>query len=150
MTLTTFRRYHHVLQPSGDEARETLEAIKNGAEVMVEVKAARNPRQHRLFFALLKLLVDNSDRFDSVPHALIEVKLACHEYDLYVSLDGKTYYVPRSIAFHSMPQDKFKRLFDRTVFVICSKWLVGTDQDDLRREVYALIDGPQAIGERAA
>lgn len=150
MTLAMFRRYHNVLQPTGDEAREMLEAIKNGAEVMVEVRTARNIRQHKLFFALLAKVVENSDFFVSVDHALIEMKLACHEYDLHVTMSGERKYIPRSLKFHSMPQDRFNRLFKRAIHIITTKWIPGLNKDDLLQEVYRMIDGPQALGERAA
>ena len=58
---TVWRRQGGALLPTDDEALGVLVAHKDGAEVMVEVKGARNPRQHRLFFALCNVVAESDE-----------------------------------------------------------------------------------------
>ena len=151
MTKAVFTRRSGALYPADDEARELISAMKDGKDCMVTVHVARSPRQHRLFFALLGLLVANSDAFVSVDDALRRVKIATGEVETFINPDnGKCYFFPNSVAFESMDGVRFTRLFDRALHVITTRWLAGTDADELRAEVFALVDGPAAIGRRAA
>lgn len=149
----TFVRYHNVLRPADEDGDEALRAMKEGQEVVVDVSPSRNPKFHRLFFKLLKLFVDNSDMFSSIDDALVAVKVACGEVETWIDPNtGQVYYIPRSIAFEKMDGARFRRLFDRAVFVICERWMTGMNADDLRREAYRLVDGEErsSLGERAA
>lgn len=140
-----------VLIPADAEGRSIIDALREGKDVMVEVKPARNPRHHRMFFALLNLLVENTEAFDSVEGALTAVKIACGEVDPIIDqTTGKTFWTLRSIAFEKMDQARFNRLFERALHIICDRWLVGTDTDQLRSRVFEIVDGPAAIGVRAA
>src|ERR1700722_14432479 len=76
-----------ILIAADEDARTVLDRIKDGADVMVEVRRPRNVRFHRLFFKLLDLIVDNTDCFSSVEHALLAVKVATHEVDTYIDAD---------------------------------------------------------------
>ena len=63
---------------------------------------------------------------------------------------GEVYLIPMSIAFASMTQAAFSEFMDAAINVIVARWLQGTDAEQLRREVFAVLDGPAAIGTRAA
>lgn len=147
------KRGASVLIAADEEARCVMDHIKDGTDLMVEIKRARNPRQHRLFFALLNLLVQNSDAFDNVEQALSAVKIGIGEVDPMIDArSGKTFWTLRSIAFESCEQDRFNRIFERSLSLICDRWLIGTDRDDLRREVMDMTDSPErrSLGRRVA
>lgn len=152
MTKVVMRRHLAGLLPVDAAGAEVLRKIQAGRDVLVEVKTARNPRQHRLFFALLGLLVDNTDQFASVELALQAVKLGLGEADPIVNAaTGEVVYVLRSIAWESMDGTRFGRLFDDAVRLIADRWL-GTDHEELRQNVYLMVDGPAAasLGRRVA
>lgn len=141
----------NALLPSTQEGRDVLAGIASGKEVMIEIKTARNVRFHRLFFGMLNLLVENSDSFDTVDQALTAVKIATGEVDPVIDAKtGKTFWVTRSIAFESCSQERFSRIFERALFVICDRWLIGTDTETLRAEIFDLVDGDRAssLGRR--
>ena len=151
MTTIACVKHNGALLPADEDAAEVLRKVANGREVLVEVKTPRSVRQHRLFFGLLKLLVDNSDAFVSVDDALKRVKIACGEVDELIDAGtGQVFYTLRSIAFASCDQTRFAALFDLAVRVITERWLVGTSEAELRQRVYELVDGPAAIGRRVA
>lgn len=153
MTVIAMIKHNGGLLPMDEAATEALAKIAKGREVLVEVKQPRSVRNHRLFFGLLNLLVENSGVFINVEDALKRVKIACGEVDELIDADtGQVFYTLRSIAFASMDQTRFSALFDLAVKVITERWLVGTSQDDLRQRVYELVDGPVAssLGRRVA
>lgn len=151
MTAAVFAKHHGALRPADDDAAALVSQIKDGREVMVEVTLARNPRAHRLFFKMLAVLVENSDAFVSVEHALVALKYATGEVDTIVDgSTGEVHYAPRSIRFSAMDQTAFSDLFDRSIKVITHKWLVGTDADELRQRIFDLVDRPGSIGRRVA
>lgn len=139
------------LFPVDDEGKAEIDRLAPGKECLAEIRTPRNVRQHRLFFKLLQVLVENSDDFDDIDDALIRVKIATHEVDVKIEKDtGTAYFVPRSIAFASMDGTRFGRLFDRALYVITERWLVGMDRDELRQQIYDMVDGPEraALGKR--
>jgi hypothetical protein len=146
-------KHRMMLAPVDDEGMEILQSIADGREVMVDVKQARNPRQHRLFFKMLGLLVDNSDLFNTIQQALTAVKMGTGEADPVVDAEtGEVFWVLRSINFESCDQARFNRIFDASLKLICTKWLVGTEENTLREELFRLVDGPEraSLGRRVA
>lgn len=136
-----FAKVGKTLVPTDEEAEALLAKLPQGKAVMVGWHVPRSPQQHRLFWALMRICADNVDWLTDKDHAAREIKLACHLYEAHVSHDGKLVYVPMSIAWESLDQDKFNPFFERALRVICEKWIPGMDKEDLRREVEAMV-GP--------
>lgn len=153
MTKLSFAKVGGNLVPVDDDARAVMSKIKAGREVILDIKLARHPKQHRTFFALLDKLVDNGGGgiFDSVEQALTAVKVAIGEVDPTINADtGEVVYTLRSISFESCDQTRFSDIFDRTLNVICDRWLVGTEKEALREEVLAVVEDKsmRALGKR--
>lgn len=154
MSKAAFVRKGKAFWPLDADGEAMLGAVPEGKAVMGTFKAARNPRHHRLFFALLGLLVDNTDLFcGDVELARKTILTDCRECDLWVHpLTREVRVSVRSIAYEKMDQVKFNRLFDRALYVICNHYLAGTDAEALRYQVYEMVDGPAAtaLGRRVA
>lgn len=160
MTKAVFRKRGATLVPVDDEGRELLHKLKDDRDVMVEVRRARNPRHHRLYWALVnfvKLHAVNSDGEALFENADLEIihtaiKIATGFVRTFIdTTTGKTAFVPQSIAFESLDQTQFEEFFNAATTVIASRWLpAGTTPEDVRRELILLVDGPHAIGERVA
>lgn len=139
------------LHPVGEEAQQIIAAIPAGREVMVEIKPSRNPRQHRLFMALLGIVVENTDFFATKEAALTAVKMAIGEADPVVDpLTFETKWVLRSIAFESCDQARFSLIFEAALRVICERYLGGADMEEVRAEINRIADGEarSSIGKR--
>jgi hypothetical protein len=148
MTKAIWVRRGRCFYPASDEAEEQLRSTKDGAEVFGEFKAPRNIKNHRLYWALMKILVDHNV-FPSLEAASDVVKIACGHVDMRIAPDtGEVFMAPKSISFASMPQAEFKTFFDTAIRQICARWLQGTDDEALKAECYLAIDGAGAIGER--
>lgn len=137
MTKAVFRKNGHALYALCDASRDLLSALKDGKDVMVEVRAARNPAHHRKFFVMLQKVID----------------AGCWEYDLDALLDwvkfrvghvnkvvvnGKLYVTPKSIAFESMDQASFQKFYERAVYYLCAE-IAGPE---LAAELAQIADGP--------
>jgi len=141
--------------PVDDDGRDMVRACAEGKPVMGEFKAARNPRHHRMFFALLKILVQNTDEalFSGDTELARKALLTdCRECDLWVHpKTGEVRVEVRSMRFEKMDQARFARLFNRALYVICHDYLGGADMDVVRQQVFDIVDGPQgAIANRRA
>lgn len=122
------------------DGREIVAAAK-GKRVMLNVHVARNIRHHRLLFYLISKLMD-SGAWDGTKDGLLDyIKIATHHVSTLVGPDGRTYFVPQSIAFESLDQAAFRRFFDRAVYVVCERLLPGYDWEALRDEITDAIDG---------
>lgn len=141
------------LVPVDDEGIEALAKVKDGRDVTVEFKTPRNPRHHRLFFALIQFVRMHSERMSSATTDQIKtaLKIATGLVDTFVDCQtGKSVMVPRSIAFDSMDQTEFNKFFDDAASVIATRWMPsGTTPEEVRRELIIMVDGRYAVGRVA-
>lgn len=154
MSKAVFARHGKSFVPVDAEGEAMVNAVADGKQVMGTFKAARNVRHHRMFFALLRVLVDNTDLFAGDTELARKAILTdCRECDVWVHpKTGEVRVEVRSIQFEKMDQVRFSRLFDRALYVICTDYLAGSDAEDIRQKVYEVVDGPAAssLGRRAA
>lgn len=132
------RRTASGLIPADTQAEEELRRVPVGKPVYIEIKAARNPRQHRLLFALLKMLV-NAGAFPTTDAALIAVKFATGMIDSIVMSPTETQMIPKSIAFANMPQADFGIWFDAALKAVSERWLPGVSDESLRNEIEEML-----------
>uniref|UniRef100_A0A2A4YRF2 Uncharacterized protein n=1 Tax=OCS116 cluster bacterium TaxID=2030921 RepID=A0A2A4YRF2_9PROT len=97
--------------PDDADAIEYAKTAKEGQLFVIELKVQRNVGQHKLLFALLKFVVNQSDKYTSVEELLVSLKIATGRVKTIIGHDGKTYFVSESISFALMDQVKFRRFF---------------------------------------
>lgn len=139
-----FTRKGNALIPSDIHAADFLEGIKDGKEVLVSIKKPRSVKHHRRVFALLQLVLDNTEQWQGDKDALLsDLKMATRLVDVRVDLiTGREYIVPRSISFASLDQISFDRWWRRAVHVIATQ-VLNTLPDEIEREIMAAMD-PQS------
>ena len=134
------------LVPADVMSEELLAGIGEGREVLVSIRRARNVKHHRMLFALLRKVRDNSEQWDSDQALLDDLKLATGLFETRVNLvTKKAYAVPGSISFASMSQDAFRAWFDQVLVVLATN-VLGCTTDELRAEIEAIVEP----GRRAA
>lgn len=106
--------------PEDDQAwskfKRRLERFKRGEYIKVEWYVPRNPKHHRKLFALITLITENSEVYDTKERALVAIKMAAGFFDLYVDpVTGSLEKVPHSIAYDEMCQDDFDRFYDAAI-----------------------------------
>lgn len=142
MTTALFVKHLGSLRPADDDAESIMRALGSGELVEVTVKKRRNPKHNAKLFALLKIVVDNTDgRWPTVDALKEDLKMATGLYEKRVSLSGKVYYVPKSISFASMDQVQFSQWYDQALDVIVGRILPGIGKEDLENEVLEVLKG---------
>lgn len=133
------------LRPTDEDSLEWLSKLPKGKEVLVEAKRPRNARQHRLFFAALKLVHDAlpdaaRERYPTTEalRAALLIHLG-YVAGSVVTKDGVVVHWPKSMAFHCMPQDEFDSLMDGFFRWVEADVIPGVRREDLRRELEELV-----------
>ena len=132
------RRVGEVLVPMDELQGKGLGSLLPNKEVTVEVKQSRNPGHHRLLFALLNKVVENTEDFEDVEHLLTWLKIALGHVKTMIGPDGRVYYMPKSLSFAAMGQEKFNPFFDSALNLMVARY--GFDRPALLAEI-ELITG---------
>lgn len=126
------------LFPSDVFAEEFVGGLKDGREILLSARRARNPAHHRKLFALLRKVTDNSERWANEAVLLEDLKLATGLFTTRVNeFNGMPYPVPASISFAAMPQDEFSRWYERAIVVLAD--ILGCTPAELDSEVEAMV-----------
>ncbi len=112
--------------------------FKEGDAVLLDFSSPRSIQQHRLYWALVTIVLENTDGFfESKEVASDSIKLACGLYHItQVKFNGAVYEVktPDSISFGSASQEVFNPFFDKAINYICRDLMPGLDPLTLRQE----------------
>jgi hypothetical protein len=122
------------LKAADQEATDSLNKIKLNTVVSCEVKRTRNYEHHKKFFSLLNLVLQNTEKYDTIDQLLVEVKLRLGYVDTLI-IDGNVCYTPKSISFAKMTQDTFNKFYSKTIDVILKHFLIGTNREELENAV---------------
>lgn len=114
-----FQRIKDSLVPIGDQAKEALQAIKDGQKCMVEIRAARNPEQANLFWALCQLVAEADD--DTKENVKKWLCVSCNQVSVWFEPDGRMHVDPASIAYESMPQAEFNQFFQAAIHKVADR-----------------------------
>lgn len=122
-----------------EQAQEEFRRVPVGKPVYIEIKTARNPRQHRLLFALLNIMTEAGE-FPSTEAALVALKIATgHVESVQIDRNGTMCLTPKSISYAQMPQSEFAAWFDSAVKVMTERWLPGVTSETLRKELEEMV-----------
>lgn len=123
-------------EPVTEAAREWHGKTKLGQVVELKGRRPRNPGHHRKLFALLNILVENTDSFANTDHALLAIKAATGHGGWskpHPNAKRELFY-PDSIAFDSMGQDEFSVFYDQSIDAVIKFWL-PVDKAELRQAI---------------
>ena len=120
MTTILLRKSFGGLSPATDEAFRVLGSIGTGVLVLADIKdpRRRSNRQHAYWFSIITFVWENNEA----------IQKQCGTFDNWRSMllihlgyrseikvkDGQTVFLPQSVSFAKMPQEKFTRLLDHT------------------------------------
>lgn len=122
--------------------RRRLETMKPGTWVRMEWARPRNGRFHRKFFALLQLVAENSETYNTTEKALVAVKLVTGHFDLMLHPEtGEIMQIPRSISYDSMEQDEFDRFYSAAIDGVLQHILPHLDEEKAERLIDMIVEG---------
>jgi len=116
MKLNVVKTNIGTLVPAFDTDHETFKKMSVGDVMEMEWKKPRNPLFHRKFFALIRTVYSNTERFPNQNACRLWLTMKAGFVD-YVENDGELTAIPKSIAFHSMDELKFEQLYNAVVDV---------------------------------
>ena len=117
-----------ILRPAFKSDADAMAKLKDGEAVLFTAKRHRNLMHHRKFFAVLKMVCDNCERWETPEQLLIALKVKLGYVNLITGLEGETIVSPGSIRFEVMDQDSFEKLYDASL-PICAEQLGVTVAD---------------------
>lgn len=131
-----YRKTLSGFEPVSEAAREWHSKTKLGQTVEMKGRRPRNPLHHRKFFALLGILVDNTEAFASTDHALMAIKAATGHggWSKPHPKATREMFYPDSIAFDAMGQDEFNDFYEKAIDAVIKYWL-PVDREELRKAV---------------
>lgn len=146
--VAVWRRWGLAIRPANDIAEAMLRGLKEGEEFVGQFAKPRSLKQLKLWWGLMRLLVDHG-QFPSLEAASDATKIGAGHCQTLVFPDtGEVLMLPLSISFAALAQDEFQHIFGSALDVICSRWIVGVGKAALEQEVWNAIDGPGRYGDR--
>lgn len=140
ITELAMRREGNRLAPVDPLSEEELQCVPLNRDLLVTIKTPRNLRQFRLAWALATKVADACgflhDKEDSMDWLKIKARHVKYIQDPHTQIVS---IIPKSIAFASLSQDAFKRVFDRMVYVTVTEIIPGLKESDLRREIEKMV-----------
>ena len=133
-----FRLTMDGFRPFNDEAQDFAARCKMGDIVELKPTKVRNGQYHRLFFAMLKLISENSSPEITQTDALYFAKLATGTGKFITDTRGAEHFVPGSISFASMKQADFEAFVKAAIPPLCRRFMNATAPDDVVAEAMSL------------
>lgn len=133
-----FRKTFDGLIPCNTEAQSFYDRVKTGEIAELKCTKVRNGRYHRLFFAMLNLISENSSPEISLNAALHFAKLATGTGEFVGDSKGEQHFIPGSISFAKMDQGAFNEFVQTAIPPLVGRFMVGTSPKDLIDEAMLL------------
>lgn len=126
--------------PKSDLDKELIAKWGVGSIVRATIAKPRSGKQHRFYWAILRVVWANQDHYSSPEaiHNLIKVRFGLVDH-IVVRATGETILIPKSINYDAMEQGDFNQHVDRTLELIWAEVLPGLDKKG-RDAVLQLID----------
>lgn len=122
--------------------KRKLETIKQGQYLRLEFSSPRNGAHHRKLFALLNLINENSEVYDTPEKALVAIKLCTGRFDIAVDPStGELNKIPHSIAYEAMGQEDFDRFYSQAISAIIEWICPQLDQKTADFLLNSIIEG---------
>lgn len=122
--------------------RRKLETMKPGSWLRTEFTRPRDIKHHNKFWALVSLIVENSEVYDTKPKALVAIKLVTGYFDLMVDPEtGEIVKIPQSISFDQMDQEAFDVFYPLAIDGVLQHILPQLDRETADRLLDMIIAG---------
>lgn len=114
------KRVGNALWPDGDESVCELAKLHFGKPLKAEVKQPRNPRFHRLYFALCHRIANGIGSEAETVSSVF--KFATNHVDIIKTKSYGDVKVPKSISFAKLDETSFREFFNRCLVVAFEEW----------------------------
>lgn len=101
--------------PVDDDAKRIFDGFKIGQKFEVVPWGERNYLYHKKIFSLLSLVINHNKNWKSAYFLLKLIQVDIGSIEVGVDMYGKVIQFPKSIAFKSMSQIAFNKLFSKVL-----------------------------------
>ncbi len=107
---------------------DKIKKLKQYQTYVFKVVHERNYKHHKKFFALLNLAFENQQHYESFESFRKIMTMKAGYFDEVVTSKGETVYLPRSISFDNMGQDKFESLYKDVIMAVADELKIEVPQ----------------------
>ena len=112
MTEAVLTKIKGALLPANDDAKELLNAMPVGEELLISYKQGRSVQNHRRFFTFVNYTFDWQDTYHNKDIWIYVLKVLGGHFHLVIDKRGNTQYVAKSINFGAVDETEFKEFFN--------------------------------------
>ena len=123
--------------------RDAYNNVSDGDEEYELIEEARAALvQHKLAWGLANFLAENFDGFHDKEHAMDVLKVEAKHIDIITNpKTGEVTVKPKSIAFASLPQMDFNRIFNRFVWIVVTDFMPNLQVEALKEHLNQMLAG---------
>jgi len=128
-----FKKTNGALLPADQQAKELVDAMPIGEDVLIKYQRGRSVQNHRRFFSFVNDTFDWQDEFETKEIWLYVLKILAGHFDPIIGKNGTTQYAPKSINFSAMDETAFRSFFETVIYAyLGSKYakLLSNEQMD--------------------
>lgn len=92
---------------------------KPHSAAITKVRDKSDIRLFKKYWALCRLICDNSNEFFDQEDVSDQLKLKCRLIKVIETKDNHTYFKPKSIAWENMPPEQFQMYWERFIKIAC-------------------------------
>ena len=123
---------------------ELMMGITPGKDLMAKVSQPRNPGQHKLIWAMCKLIADNHPQFADSEHVMMELKRLSGLLRQVTGVNPRTgevvdYFVVESISWATMDQVRFAQVFRTMRSQALRFMLPGVTDDQISSQLLEML-----------
>jgi len=127
-----------VLLPSLPDDELALSSLKRGEIITATIAKSRNSAFNRKFFALLGIVVENTE-YINTEQVLHLLKLKLGHYDEIINTNGKVIYAPKSISFGKMSPDEFSKFYNQSINIILRDFLTDWKDGQINEAINQVV-----------
>jgi hypothetical protein len=132
--------------PADEASLELARKYKLGEVYRADISKPRSYRHHKLAFALLTLAYQNTERWPSFESFRKAVAFAAGHTEEIMLPDGEVVRIPASLAYDSLDEIEFTKVFGAMMTVCCE--ILGVTAPEIEAELSKYADSH--YGEAAA
>lgn len=113
--------------PADEDAHVWAKKFAPGEVIYADFKKNRNYEFHKKYFGMLKVAFENQEDYPSLEKLREAAQIAAGYYEVIYMLDGRRGLKSQSIAFDSMNQEEFEKLYSDVLNVILAHFKFGEE-----------------------
>jgi hypothetical protein len=132
------RRSGDKLVPITEWDREQLLGIPEGKDLSIKLSRTRSAKQHRLFWSMMQIVVDNHPYYLRPEQVVEWLKLRLGYVEEIMFHNGDILTKLSSISFSSMGQSEFQDFFNKSLYVIVTE-VIPISRQELIDELETIL-----------